>query len=73
MSACYRKLHDIDKAITFGIESLRTNSYFVLNLIQLGDLYAEKGNTKEAQKYYRLAYEINPHNKALKGLIKNAE
>ena len=73
MSTCYRKLHDIDRAITFGIKSLEAHPYFVLNLIQLGDLYTEKGNTGEAQKYYRLAYGINPHNKALKGLIKNAE
>ena len=69
LSLCYSKLGQIDRAIYFGLESFRINPHFVLNLIQLGDLYQKAKMHEQAKVYYRMAYEINPHNKALRDLL----
>ena len=61
-----------DPAIDYGLKSFKINPYFVLNLIQLGDLYAQKKDFAQARIYYQKAYAVNPHNPALKTLIQNA-
>jgi len=73
IGSCYKTLGQFDKAIDFGLKSFKINPYFVLNLIQLGDLYAQKKQFLEAKKYYQMAFALNPHNLALESLLKNAE
>ncbi|MCX5703796.1 MAG: tetratricopeptide repeat protein [Candidatus Omnitrophica bacterium] len=73
LSSCYKRLGQLDRAIYFGLESLKISPDFELNLIQLGDIYAQKQQLNLAKAYYQMAYELNPHNKALRDLIKNAE
>ncbi|MCX5707184.1 MAG: hypothetical protein NTW13_06010 [Candidatus Omnitrophica bacterium] len=71
VSSCYIKLRKLDKAIDFALASFRLNPYFVPNLIQLGDIYFMKGNTKESRKYYLIALRFDPKNPELRSLVKN--
>lgn len=73
LSSCYQRIQQLDLAIHFGLESLRINPFFAMNLIQLGDLYAEKKDLKEAKRYYQMAARFNPHSKALEDVVKNAK
>jgi len=73
ISRCFKKMDNPDKAIKFGLESFQLNPYFILNLIQLGDLYRQKNQLAEADKFYRCAFAVNPHNKILKELVKDAK
>ena len=72
LSSFYKDLGQADPAIDYGLKSFKINPYFVLNLIQLGDLYAQKKDFAQARIYYQKAYAVNPHNPALKTLIQNA-
>jgi hypothetical protein len=66
LSACYAGLKQVDKAIGWGLECFRLLPLYLPNLIQLGDLYVQVKDFKEASIYYRMALELDPHSQLLK-------
>lgn len=73
LSLCYGKLKQADKAIGFALESWRRNPYSTGALIQLGDLYSEKKDYRQARIYYQKALGLDPGNKIAQEGIRNAE
>lgn len=73
LSICYERLNQLDKAIYFALECSKINPYYLDNLIKIGDLYSKKRQFIEANKYYRMALEIEPDSRLIKEKIKNAK
>lgn len=73
LSLCYEKLKQLDTAMNYALECLKINPYYSPNLVQLGDLYAEKKQFIEAKKYYQMALELDPDNQLIQSNIKDAK
>ncbi|MDD5432923.1 MAG: hypothetical protein PHO70_08095 [Candidatus Omnitrophica bacterium] len=73
LSLCYEKLSDFNMAIKVLVNSLMLNPRYFDSLVQMGDLYVKNNDFAQAEKYYRLALNIDPSSKELKEKIKNAK
>lgn len=71
LSLFYKELNRIDEAIDSGLACFKINPYHLDNLIRLGDLYSQKRQFDEANKYYSMVLEIEPDNRLIKEKIKN--
>ncbi|MFA5411328.1 MAG: tetratricopeptide repeat protein [Candidatus Omnitrophota bacterium] len=73
LSLCYEKLGQLDKAVYFATEAVKMKPHYLAALVQLGDLYSQKKEFNQAERYYRAALEIEPGNKIVQDKIKNAK
>lgn len=73
VSCAYRKMNELDKALSFAESSFRRNGFFVPNIINLGEIYSARGETAQAERYYRLALELDFRNKRARRLLKYGE
>ena len=56
--AVYGKLNQLDSALYYGHKSFEFSRTWSGNYLHLGDVYAKKGNLKEALRYYRMGLPI---------------
>lgn len=73
LSLCYEKIGDFDTAIEYALGCLRINPYFFSNLVQLGELYAQRDEPMESKKYYLMALSLDPDNQDIKDKVKNGK